>query len=121
MAFDERLAQRVIEWFGPDPAISTKKMFGGLCVLHHGNMALGILGDELMVRVGPDAYEASLRLTGAREMDFTKRPLRGMVMVAPDVLVEDHQLDAWISLALGFVGGLPPKAGGKTGRPGPSG
>ena len=44
-----------------------------------GNMCLGIVGSELMIRVGPDAYETAVALPNAREMDFTGRSMRGMV------------------------------------------
>ena len=56
-------------------------MFGGLCFMVNGNMCFGVVGSELMVRVGPDAYQAPVTLPHAREMDFTGRSMRGMVYV----------------------------------------
>jgi len=84
MAFDEGLAERIRDHTETDPSISERKMFGGLCFMSGGNMCFGVLGSEIMVRVGPDAYAAALELPHAREMDFTGRSMRGMVYVDAD-------------------------------------
>ena len=82
MAYDERLAERIREILSRKRDMREQKMFGGLCFLLRGNMCCGIVGDELIARVGPDAYDAALARPHARPMDFTGRPLRGMVYVA---------------------------------------
>ncbi|WP_406301447.1 TfoX/Sxy family protein [Streptomyces sp. NBC_00879] len=109
MAFDEGLAERIRERLGADPAITEKRMFGGLAFLHHGNMAVGVTGDELMVRVGPDGTDAALARTGARLFDLSGRPMRGWVVVAATAIAEDSDLDAWIEEGRAFAAGLPPK------------
>lgn len=109
MAYDDGLAHRIRDLLGDDPAISERKMFGGLCFMCDGNMALGIVGSDLMVRVGPDAYEGALREPHAREMDFNGRPMRGMVYVAPDGVAEDDALGAWLARGIDFARSLPPK------------
>ena len=109
MAFDEGLAERVRDLTADEPALSERKMFGGLCFMRNGNMCFGIVGSELMVRVGPDAYEASLALLHAREMDFTGRSMRGMVYVGEPGLTEDGALSEWLERGLNFAGSLPPK------------
>ncbi|MFI8519224.1 TfoX/Sxy family protein [Streptomyces sp. NPDC085481] len=109
MAYDEGLAERIRARLGADPAISEKRMFGGLAFLHEGNMAVGVIGDELMVRVGPDATGAALDRPGARAFDFTGRPMRGWVVVASSALSEDEALDAWIEEGDSFAASLPPK------------
>lgn len=109
MAYDEGLAQRVRESLADRPDATEKKMFGGLCFLLGGNMACGIVGEELMLRVGPDAYESTLARPHAREMDFTGRSLRGMVYVGVDGLAGDDALREWVGLAVAFAGSLPPK------------
>jgi TfoX/Sxy family transcriptional regulator of competence genes len=91
------------------PGLSERKMFGGLCFLHEGNMCFGIVGSELMVRVGPDAYESSLSRPHAREMDFTGRSMRGMVYVAEAGIQEDEDLGGWLERGLEFASLLPPK------------
>lgn len=109
MAFDEGLAQRVREALAHRADLGEKKMFGGLCFLLGGNMCCGVSGDDLMLRVGPEAYEEVLSRQHAREMDFTGRALRGMVYVGPDGLTTDTALASWLEPAVTFAGGLPPK------------
>lgn len=53
MAFDETLADRVRAIIRTDPTVSEKRMFGGLAFLASGNMSVGVLGTELIVRVDP--------------------------------------------------------------------
>jgi hypothetical protein len=109
LAFDEGLAERVREALRDEELLTEKKMFGGLCFLLGGNMCCGIVGEELMLRVGPDAYEETLARDHAREMDFTGRALRGMVYVHTEGLAEDAQLAEWVGTAVNFAGRLPAK------------
>lgn len=109
MAYDEGLAQRIREALEEQPGLTEKKMFGGLCFLIGGNMSCGVVGDELMVRVGPDVYEGCLALKHAREMDFTGRALKGMVYVSVDGIEDDDDLAAWCSRGAAFAGSLPIK------------
>lgn len=109
MAYDEGLAHRVREILEERPGFSEKKMFGGLCFLVNGNMAGGIVGSELMLRVGPDSYEESLALDHAREMDFTGRSLKGMIYVGEEGIAEDDDLAAWVERGYFFAASLAPK------------
>lgn len=103
MAYDEGLAERIREVLGDTEDISEKKMFGGLAFLLSGKMFVGINGEDLMVRVGPAAYEAALARPGAREMDFTGKPMKGYVFVGPDGTEDDTNLQAWVKMAQAFV------------------
>ena len=109
MAFDEGLAQRVREYFQEHTIAEEKRMFGGLGFLLSGNMCLGVMGEEIVVRVGPPNYAAALSLPFARPFDFTGRPMKGWVLVAPDGLAEDEDLHAWIQRGEQFASALPPK------------
>ena len=109
MAYSEALADRVRGVLKRRRGISEKKMFGGLCFLVNGNMACGIVGEELMLRVGPDAYEEVLALRHARQMDFTGRAMRGMVYVAPMGFHTEAKLRAWVDRGHGFAKKLPKK------------
>ena len=46
-------------------------------------MFIGIVKNDLMVRVGPDRHEEALAKAHVRPMDFAGRPMRGYVYVAP--------------------------------------
>ena len=84
-------------------------MFGGLAFMLRGHMCIGVVGDQLMVRVGPDQYAASLRQPHAREMDFTGKALRGFVFVAPAGFDSDDDLMRWVDRALAFNRTQPAK------------
>lgn len=109
MAFDEGLAERLRELLRDRPGIAEKKMFGGLCLLSRGHMFVGIVGEALMARVGPAAYEKALRRPHARMMDFTGRPMKGYVFVDPPGYEEDRDLKRWVEESLKFVSTLPDK------------
>jgi TfoX/Sxy family transcriptional regulator of competence genes len=96
MAYDEALAERVRVALGPRPDVSEKKMFGGLAFLVDGKMGVGIVGDELMVKVGADEHDAALARPHTRPMDFTGRPMRGMVFVEPAGLRGKLALARWV-------------------------
>jgi hypothetical protein len=109
MAYDEALAERVREQLAAEPAISEKAMFGGLAFLLDGNMAVGLSGDELMVRVGPDASDDPLARPHTRPFDMTGRPMKGWILVAPEGVAEDDDLTAWVARGVDFARSLPPK------------
>ena len=109
MAYSETLADRARVAIGQHSEYSERKMFGGLAFMVNGHMCCGILGDELMVRVGPAGYEDALAQPHAREMDFTGRPMRGMIYVGTAGVETDASLVAWVARGLAFVQSLPPK------------
>ena len=109
MAYDEQLADRVRGFLTPFPGVDERKMFGGLAFLLRGNMCCGVVGDELMVRVGRESYEAALHEPYAREMDFTGRPLKGFIYVASDGLSSEGDLRAWVERGARYAESLPAK------------
>ena len=101
MAYDEKLESRVRAYLeGVDVGYETKRMFGGVCFLVAGKMALGFVKDDLMVRVGVEAYEDALESPHAREMDFTGKPLQGMVYVSPGGLTRHAALARWVDAGI---------------------
>ena len=108
MAFDEVLADRLRDRLGGRIAVTEKRMFGSLAFLTHGNMAVGIYHDDLIVRLSPDDADQALTRLGVREFDVTGRPMRGWVLVAGEHL-DDEALDEWIAAADAFVATLTPK------------
>jgi TfoX/Sxy family transcriptional regulator of competence genes len=109
MAYDEGLAQRIREVLGERPELVEKKMFGGIGFMLQGNMACGVLKDELIVRVGPERYEEALTKPHTRPFDFSGRPMRGWVMVASDGYESDEALQGWVQQGVDFALSLPPK------------
>ena len=84
-------------------------MFGGVAFLLHGNMAYGILNDDLIVRIGPEAYEEALNSTHTREFNFTGRIMKGWVMVSSKGLGSEEDLAAWVQRGVSFARSLPKK------------
>ena len=109
MAYDEGLAQRIRELMAEHETVVEKKMFGGLAFMLQGNMSCGVSGDDLMLRVGPEAYEEALARPHARPMDFTGKPLRGFVYVDPVGFAEDDDLADWVAMSTRFALSLPAK------------
>ncbi len=115
MAFDERLADRVRAVLG-ERDVTERRMFGGLAFLLRGHMCVGIIGHDLMVRVGPDQFDSALAEKHSRPMDFTGRPAKGMVYVAPAGLRTERALRHWVDRARQFVETLPKKSVKPAGR-----
>ena len=109
MPYDEDLAGRVREALGGRADVAEKHMFGGLTFLVGGHMCCGVVGDDLVLRLGPEDAQQALREPHARPMDFTGRPLRGFVYVGPAGTGSEHLLGDWVSRALRFASSLPPK------------
>ena len=110
MAYDEGLAERIRQALPAGRPIDEKAMFGGLAFLLDGRMFVGIVGDDLMVRVGPERHEEALSAPHVRPMDFTGRPMKGYVFVAPAGCASDGALREWVERAIAFASTLPPPA-----------
>lgn len=102
MAYDEKLAARIRLRLAALPNIEEKEMMGGLTFMFNDKMCLGIVKDELMCRIDPDLHDTALSKTGCRTMDFTKRPMKGYVMVDQSGLKTKKDFEYWINLALAF-------------------
>ena len=109
MAYDLELATRVWLMLQGKQGVEEKKMFGGVGYMIQGNMACGVNGDELIVRVGPYDYEDALNQSHTREFDFTGRPMKGWVKVTPEGCATDEQLKRWVQKGVEFALSLPPK------------
>jgi TfoX/Sxy family transcriptional regulator of competence genes len=114
MACDGGLAERVRTALAGSTGVAERKMFGGLCYLLRGNMFCGVVDDHLMVRVGAEAYQAALAMPHTREMDFTGRPLRGLVYVAPTGIRTKRALAVWLERGMAYARSLPAKSVGRS-------
>ena len=103
MAYDEQTADRVRTRLARRRGFEEKKMFGGVGFLLNGNMCVGVWKEFLILRLGPQGYQAALDESFTREFDITGRPMRGWVMVEPDGFQDDEDLKEWIERAIGFA------------------
>jgi TfoX/Sxy family transcriptional regulator of competence genes len=109
VAYDERLADRVRDLLTAHGDVSERKMFGGIAFMVAGNMATGVLGDDLIVRLGPEEAERALAEPGVREFDFTGRPMKNIVYVSPEQTADDNALAGWVEAGVGYAASLPAK------------
>jgi TfoX/Sxy family transcriptional regulator of competence genes len=110
MAYDRDLAERLRTRLAGHPSVVEREMFGGLAFMVGGNMAVGVSGDELMVRVGKDAHEATVSLPGARIFDLSaSRPMIGWLVVAPEGFATEADFEAWVRRGVDYAASLPPK------------
>jgi len=108
MAFDESLAVRIRPLLRGKYSVTEKKMFGGLAFMVNGYMCCGIVGSDLVIRTGPDGFKSAISRPHARPMNFTGRPMKGFVFVAPAGYRRTEDLKAWTRRGLKFVLNQPP-------------
>jgi TfoX/Sxy family transcriptional regulator of competence genes len=113
MAYEEQLAQRLRSAFKGMKGIAEKKMFGGISFLFKGNMVAGVLGSDLVSRCDPVHTDVLLKKRGARPFDpFNKKPgkpTKGWLLVGPEGLRKEKDLQAWVDLGMEYARSLPKK------------
>ena len=109
MAYDKILVQRVREEMSDLPGYVEKKMFGGVGFMLHGNMACGVNGADLIVRVGAELYESALAEPHTKPFDMTGRPMKGWVFVIAEGCEADGILKAWVQRGVEYALSLPAK------------
>ena len=110
MAFDEDLADRMRAILAPEPGLTERKMFGGIAFMLNGNMVCGVIGKDLMARIGAERYDEALDAPHVRPMDFSGRPMVGLIYVSPDGVASDDALRAWVDVSLDYARALPPRS-----------
>lgn len=113
MAYDDHLTARMRDALEGLVGVSEKRMMGGVVFMLDGNMLSGAdrtkAGeDRFMFRVGKDGETEALARPGAQVMEMGGRRMSGFIFVDAEAC-DSEALKAWISLALKFVGTLPPK------------
>lgn len=101
MAFNEQLANRIREQLRYYSEVFTeKKMFGGISFLYQGKMTVGVMKQDLMVRIISDKMETELEKDFVRPMDFTKKPIKEFVYVSLEGIKTETQLLHYLELGL---------------------
>src|SRR5437867_8467582 len=116
MPYSQAQADRVRSILGGQPGITEKEMFGGIAFLLGGNMAVGVHGEDLIVRVQPSETDALLREPGAKPFDLSgsRGPPAGWLLVAPNGYRTDAALRTWIGRGTAYASSLPKKVPKKT-------
>lgn len=110
MPYDQILAERVRATLKSYPGCIEKKMFGGVGFILRGNMACGVQGKDLIVRVGAENNDAALSRRFVRPfMGVPGRPMAGWVLVAPEGMTTAEELVYWVGLGYKYASTLPEK------------
>jgi TfoX/Sxy family transcriptional regulator of competence genes len=109
VAFDEALADRVRDALSGRAGVSERKMFGGIAFMLEGKMAVGVAGEELMVRLDPEDAERARAEPHVRPMDMTGRPMKSVILVDPEATAADEDLASWVDAGADHAASLPPK------------
>ncbi|MDP1848087.1 MAG: TfoX/Sxy family protein [Solirubrobacteraceae bacterium] len=105
MAGDEQLVARVRASLVQERQVAEKTMFGRRMFMVAGHLAVGVAGDELMVRVGREDVRSAVADPHARPCVMSGRPMADWILVAPDGLLGDDGLDAWVARGVAFARG----------------
>ena len=109
MAYDEALAERIRSIIAPRSGVTERKMFGGIAWMLGGNMACGVLGEDVLVRLAYEDADRALAEPNTHVFDMTGRPARGMVVVDGGSVTADADLARWIDAGADHAASLPPK------------
>lgn len=109
MAIDEGLATLLREDLNNIDGIEVKRMFGGLAFLLHGHMVCGVHKNGGMFRVGKSRMELAMAVPDTGPMNFTGRPMGGMVDVDDDLMADDARRQKLVEMSLENARSLPPK------------
>ena len=85
MAYDEYLSERVAKVLDESKAtFYEKKMFGGICFMVEEKMCVGIVKNDLMVRLNPEFEDSVADKLGCRPMDFKGKRMKGYYYIDPE-------------------------------------
>lgn len=109
---NKELEARVDRLLRTRPPLDKRPMFGCAAWFNPANdqMAGGIYGDGVMLRVGQDAAQKWVRLDRAAPFDPAGgRPMREYVYLDAGRISTGRQLATWLDRALAFTAELPGK------------
>ena len=109
MAYDKKLADRIRKALSKQPKLTEREMFGGIGFMLRGNMACGVIADEMMVRIAKEETDSAIKEPGARIFDFSGRPSPGWILVHQSVLTKPAEIRGWVKRGVEYALSLPAK------------
>lgn len=109
MKYELGLVERIKSSLDTSLELQEKEMFGGYCFLLNRHMCIGVIGNSLLVRIGPAHYSKSLAQNYIKQFDYAGRPMADVVCVEAELIESDEELAHWINMGLSFVQSLPDK------------
>ncbi len=109
MAYDEELAARAREIIEELAEPREQKMFGGIAFMVNDHMCVGVMNDDLLIRLGGDGADAAVKNPHVRRMEMQGKEMKNFLVVSPEGIEKEKDLRGWIKQAHDFVLTLPPK------------
>lgn len=100
--YNEALANRIAEKLMNLPDVEEKEMFGGMVFMVNGKMCIGVMKEDMMLRINPTVLDSLSNKDGWAQMTMGGQQMNGYILVSEDVLNRNDELDFWINLALEF-------------------
>lgn len=105
MAYNPELTDRVRQLLDNTPNVSERKMFGSICFMVDGKLAV-CAGDhkdyQLLVRVNPEHMQQLLQREGVDKAQMGSRVMKGWLGVDESGLASDEVLRSWVQEALEY-------------------
>ncbi|MBI1837125.1 MAG: TfoX/Sxy family protein [Flavobacteriia bacterium] len=103
MAYNEILADRIAEQLlSSEIHFTEKKMFGGIAFMINDKMCVGVVKEELMLRVLDEKYDELIEHQYANPMKFTGKTMKGFIFVASEGVENNIDLKRWIDFGIEF-------------------
>lgn len=109
MTYDAALTDRIRAILKGKRSLTDREMFGGIGFMIRGNMACGVIGEDLIVRLDPAAHAGALNERHVRPFDFSGRPMKGWIFVASAGVRTNPDLKRWVERGVAFASSLPRK------------
>ncbi len=109
LVYSERPADQLRSALQAVEGVTEKRLFGGLAFLAYGTLCCGVIGDAILVRIGPDRYDAALQDPSMRPMDFMGRVRQIFVNVDLDAVPTDEVFHGVVTRAVDYASSLPRK------------
>lgn len=109
MAYNQELAERMRAKLKSSRGVTEKKMFGGVGFLVNGNMACGVINDDLIVRLSEDEFAKALKRKHVRVFDFSGKPMTGWIYVSAEGYKLEKALAGWMEKGMALAKSLPKK------------
>jgi TfoX/Sxy family transcriptional regulator of competence genes len=109
MGANAELRAQIAAYLRARDDVSEKAIVGGHGFLWRGNLVCGVLGEDLLVRVGKQHFEENVTRLGARPMVMAGRTSHAWIVVDANHLTDDATLGSWLDLAVEFAATLPAK------------
>lgn len=111
MAHDEDVANAIRELLADQPAVTEKRMFGGLAFLVGGHLAIAASRTGgLLARVAPAEVTELTADPHVEPAGMPNAADNGWLSVAPEGAASVEAIEPWARRGIAVVAGLPPKS-----------